>query len=59
MRAAYDDPELLEANPFLARLLDIHARAVPRPIVARYALASDILQRRLSAAMATQRGVVS
>lgn len=52
VRAAYDDPELLEANPFLTRLLDIHAQAVPRPIVARYALASDILQRRLSAALA-------
>jgi multiple sugar transport system substrate-binding protein len=52
VRAAYDDPELLEANPLLARLLEIHDQAVPRPIVARYALASDILQRRLSAALA-------
>lgn len=52
VRAAYDDPGLLAENPLLARLLEIHAQAVPRPIVARYALASDILQRRLSAALA-------
>jgi len=52
LRAAYEDRELLAENSFLARLLAIHARAVPRPIVARYALASDILQRHLSAALA-------
>jgi multiple sugar transport system substrate-binding protein len=52
LRAAYEDPELLEANPFLTRLLEIHRLAVPRPVIARYALASDILQRHLSAALA-------
>jgi multiple sugar transport system substrate-binding protein len=51
-REAYSDRELLDANPFLESLLEIHEQAVPRPIVARYALASDILQRRLSAALA-------
>ena len=52
LRAAYDDPELRRANPFLAELLRLHEHAVPRPILPRYALASDILQRRLSAALA-------
>jgi multiple sugar transport system substrate-binding protein len=51
-REAYDDPELREANPFLGRLLEVHAAAVARPPVPRYALVSDILQRRLSAAVA-------
>ena len=51
-REAYDDPALREANPFLARLREIHAAAVARPAVPRYALVSDILQRRLSAAVA-------
>jgi multiple sugar transport system substrate-binding protein len=52
LRAAYDDPELRRANPFLAEFLRLHERAVPRPTIPRYALASDILQRRLSAALA-------
>lgn len=52
LRAAYDDPELRRANPFLAELLRLHEHAVPRPILPRYALASDILQRRLSSALA-------
>jgi multiple sugar transport system substrate-binding protein len=52
---AYDDPTLREANPFLARLREIHAAAVARPGIARYALASDILQRHLSAALAGLR----
>jgi multiple sugar transport system substrate-binding protein len=51
-REAYRDPELLAANPFLAELERLHANAVPRPALARYALASDILQRHLSAALA-------
>lgn len=52
LRAAYDDPDLLRANPFLAEFLRLHERAVPRPTIPRYARASDILQRRLSAALA-------
>lgn len=51
-RDAYEDPELLAANPFLSRLLAVHDAAVSRPTIARYALASDILQRKLSAALA-------
>lgn len=49
---AYRDPELLAANPFLVELESLHANAVARPGIARYALASDILQRHLSAALA-------
>ena len=49
---AYDDPLLRAANPFLAQLLPLHARAVARPAIPRYAQASDILQRHLSAALA-------
>jgi ABC-type glycerol-3-phosphate transport system substrate-binding protein len=51
-RDAYDDPELLRANPFLRHLLSVHDAAVARPTIARYALVSDILQRKLSAALA-------
>jgi len=50
-REAYRDPELLAANPFLPELERLHANAVARPAIARYALASDILQRHLSAAL--------
>lgn len=49
---AYEDARLLAQNPFLAELLALHANAVARPGIARYALASDILQRQLSAALA-------
>lgn len=48
---AYDDPELRAANPLLGRLLELHADAVARPAVPGYAMASDILQRHLSAAL--------
>ena len=51
-RDAYADPALLAANPFLAELGRIHERAVARPVVARYAQASDVLQRHLTAALA-------
>jgi len=51
-REAYDDSTLRAANPFLEHLLAIHDGAVARPTIARYALASDILQRHLSAALA-------
>ncbi len=49
---AWSDPTLLAANPFLAELLRIHAGARARPVVARYAQASDILQRHVTAALA-------
>jgi len=50
-RDAYRDPELLAANPFLTQFERLHVNAVARPALARYALASDILQRHLSAAL--------
>jgi multiple sugar transport system substrate-binding protein len=50
-RSAYDDAELLAVNPFLTDILRWHEFAVARPTIARYALASDILQRRLTAAL--------
>ena len=49
---ALEDPTLLAANPFLTTLRTIHDSAAARPALPRYALASDILQRRLSAALA-------
>src|ERR1051325_10550615 len=49
LKAAYADPELLGANAFLAELERLHENAVLRPPIPRYALASDILQRHLSA----------
>ena len=49
---AYRDPALLAANPFLPELERLHANAVARPGLSRYALASDILQRHVSAALA-------
>lgn len=49
---AYADPALLEANPLLPDLLRIHARAAARPVIPGYAMASDVLQRHLSAALA-------
>jgi multiple sugar transport system substrate-binding protein len=49
---AYDDPRFLAANPFLRVVARVHRYAVARPAIARYALASDLLQRHLSAALA-------
>ncbi|HSB37373.1 MAG TPA: ABC transporter substrate-binding protein [Thermoanaerobaculia bacterium] len=50
-RDAYADPDLLAANPILEEIGRFQSHAVARPIIARYARASDILQRRLSAAL--------
>jgi multiple sugar transport system substrate-binding protein len=49
---AYRDPGFLGANPLLAELARFQRHAVARPAIPRDALASDILQRRLSAALA-------
>jgi multiple sugar transport system substrate-binding protein len=51
LREAYADSALLVANPFLVELGRLHESAVARPAIPRYALASDILQRHLSAAL--------
>jgi multiple sugar transport system substrate-binding protein len=52
LAAAYRDPQLLAANPFLSDLLRLHENAVARPVIQDYARASDILQRHLSSALA-------
>jgi trehalose/maltose transport system substrate-binding protein len=52
LEAAYEDTTLLAANPFLTRFLAFQRHSVSRPGIARYAQASDILQRHLSAALA-------
>jgi multiple sugar transport system substrate-binding protein len=52
LAAAYDDSTLRAANPFLGTLLRLHEHAVSRPAIPRYALASDVLQRALSGALA-------
>ncbi len=49
--AAYRDPVLLAADPFLETLLGLHRGTILRPAVPRYAQASDILQRHLSASL--------
>jgi multiple sugar transport system substrate-binding protein len=49
--SSYEDPVLVAANPVLPDLKRLLSGAVPRPIVPEYALASDILQRHLSAAL--------
>jgi multiple sugar transport system substrate-binding protein len=48
---AYADTSFLSRNPFLATIEHVHQSAVPRPAIPRYALASDILQRHLTAAL--------
>jgi multiple sugar transport system substrate-binding protein len=52
LAAAYRDPDLLASNPLLAEIRRIHESAVARPAIPQYALASDILQRHLSACLA-------
>lgn len=49
---AYHDPELLAANPLLSEIQGILQSASSRPAIPSYALASDILQRHLSACLA-------
>lgn len=51
-RAAYQDPALIAANPFLSQFESLHNAAVSRPMVPRYSLVSDVLQRALSSALA-------
>lgn len=51
-RATYEDPEVIEAEPFMADLLGIVLRAVPRPVTPFYLMISQVLQPELSAAIA-------
>ena len=54
-RAVYEDPRLVEAEPFIARLRDMVERARPRPVTPYYLLISDVLQSEFSAAIAGLR----
>jgi multiple sugar transport system substrate-binding protein len=54
-RAVYDDPRLVKADPFIARLRDMVERARPRPVTPYYLLISDVLQSEFSAAIAGLR----
>jgi multiple sugar transport system substrate-binding protein len=54
-RAAYDDPRLRAADPFIAGLLPHLDRARPRPLSPYYMLAADAVQGELSAALAGLR----
>ena len=49
---AYRDAQLLDSNPLLPEILRLHGDAVMRPAIPGYALASDILQRHVSACLA-------
>ncbi len=57
LRTAYADSALLAANPFLHTVLALHEGAVTRPALVDYPRVSDILQRRLSAAIAGRQSV--
>lgn len=54
-RAVYEDPRLVEADPFIARLRERVERARPRPVTPYYLLISDVLQSEFSAAIAGLR----
>ena len=48
----YSDPVLLRKNPHLGQLRGVFERARPRPLLPYYSQLSEILQRRLNAALA-------
>jgi len=48
----YDDPEVAERLPYYRELRAVIERARPRPVVPYYSQVSEILQRRLNAALA-------
>jgi multiple sugar transport system substrate-binding protein len=54
-RAAYEDPRVAAASPFLAGLLPFLERARPRPLTPFYMLVADALQGELSAAISGLR----
>lgn len=54
-RAVYEDPRLVSADPFIARLRGMVERARPRPVTPYYLLISDVLQSEFSAAVAGLR----
>jgi multiple sugar transport system substrate-binding protein len=50
----YADPEVLQRMPHLATLRTVFDRAVARPVLPYYTQVSEVLQRRLNAALAGQ-----
>jgi len=53
-RDVYSDPEVLAAMPHLAGLREVFDHARPRPVIPYYSQLSEVLQRRLNAALAGQ-----
>jgi multiple sugar transport system substrate-binding protein len=51
-RDVYDDPEVADRLPYYKEMRSIVERARPRPVVPYYHPISEILQRRLNAALA-------
>jgi multiple sugar transport system substrate-binding protein len=54
-RAVYEDPKLVQGEPFIAQLRGMVERARPRPVTPYYLLISDVLQSEFSAAIAGLR----
>ncbi len=54
-RKLYTDPELLAAQPFLARLATVMESARPRPVTPNYVAMSQVLQAEFSAAVSGAR----
>lgn len=50
-KAAFDDPEILKANPHYPRLFQVLLAARPRPVHPQYPMISDAMQVHLSAAL--------
>jgi multiple sugar transport system substrate-binding protein len=53
----FTDPDIVGKYSHYPQLFNVINRAVPRPAIAQYAQASDILQRYLSAALTNQQPV--
>ncbi len=53
-KAAYDDPKLKEAAPFMVELLSVFVNALPRPRTANYSELSDVIQKYVHAALTRQ-----
>lgn len=54
-RSVYEDPRLVAADPFIARLRELVEHARPRPVTPYYLLMTDVLQSEFSAAIAGLR----
>ena len=55
-RDVYSDPEVLAAMPHLSNLREVFDQARPRPVKPYYSRLSEVLKRRLNAALAGQLG---